>query len=124
MRSPQKFNLYSGHDTEISHLHYGEIKCDSRFFFIPLMTSFLNFPPVTGYYGNSSYLESQRMTSLVDQHVSVISSVSSLRPFPSAYSEVHDPLNILDEPGRKTTGAYFTETETTAGQTGSLKKQE
>ncbi|XP_019964727.2 DNA-binding protein RFX6 [Paralichthys olivaceus] len=67
----------------------------------------------TGYYGNS-YLESQRMTSLVDQHVSVISSVSSLRPFPSAYSEVHDPLNILDEPGRKTTGAYFTETETTA----------
>ncbi|XP_060947891.1 DNA-binding protein RFX6 [Limanda limanda] len=68
----------------------------------------------TGYYGNSSYLESQRMTSLVDQHVSVISSVSSLRPFPSAYSEVHDPLNILDEPGGKTTGAYFTETETSA----------
>uniref|UniRef100_A0A3B4WTZ9 DNA-binding protein RFX6 n=1 Tax=Seriola lalandi dorsalis TaxID=1841481 RepID=A0A3B4WTZ9_SERLL len=60
------------------------------------------------YYGNSSYLDSQRMTSLVDQHVSVISSVSSLRPFPSTYSEVHDPLNILDEPGRKTTGTYFT----------------
>uniref|UniRef100_A0A3B4TIQ7 DNA-binding protein RFX6 n=1 Tax=Seriola dumerili TaxID=41447 RepID=A0A3B4TIQ7_SERDU len=63
------------------------------------------------YYGNSSYLDSQRMTSLVDQHVSVISSVSSLRPFPSTYSEVHDPLNILDEPGRKTTGTYFTEAE-------------
>ncbi|XP_029352939.1 DNA-binding protein RFX6 [Echeneis naucrates] len=67
------------------------------------------------YYGNSSYLDSQRMTSLVDQHVSVISSVSSLRPFASAYSEVHDPLNILDEPGRKTAGAYFTETEPGSG---------
>ncbi|XP_068198787.1 DNA-binding protein RFX6 [Antennarius striatus] len=66
-----------------------------------------------GYY-NSSYLDSQRMTSLVDQHVSVISSVGSLRPFPSTYSEVHDPLNILDEPGRKTTGMYFTEAETGA----------
>ncbi|XP_035474180.2 DNA-binding protein RFX6 isoform X1 [Scophthalmus maximus] len=68
----------------------------------------------SGYYGNGGYLDAQRMTSLVDQHVSVISSVSSLRPFPSAYSEVHDPLNILDEPGRKTTGAYFTEAETGA----------
>ncbi|TMS12478.1 DNA-binding protein RFX6 [Larimichthys crocea] len=67
--------------------------------------------PTGGYYGNSSYLDSQRMTSLVDQHVSVISTVGSLRPFPSTYSEVHDPLNILDEPGRKTTGAYFTEAE-------------
>ncbi|XP_029318659.1 LOW QUALITY PROTEIN: DNA-binding protein RFX6 [Cottoperca gobio] len=67
-----------------------------------------------GYYGNSSYLDSQRMTSLVDQHVSVISTVGSLRPFPSTYSEVHDPLNILDEPGRKTTGAYFIEAETGA----------
>uniref|UniRef100_A0A8D0CXM9 DNA-binding protein RFX6 n=1 Tax=Sander lucioperca TaxID=283035 RepID=A0A8D0CXM9_SANLU len=66
------------------------------------------------YYGNSSYLDTQRMTSLVDQHVSVISTVGSLRPFPSTYSEVHDPLNILDEPGRKTTGAYFTEAETGA----------
>ncbi|XP_035534912.1 DNA-binding protein RFX6 [Morone saxatilis] len=68
----------------------------------------------SGYYGNSSYLDSQRMTSLVDQHVSVISTVGSLRPFPSGYSEVHDPLNILDEPGRKTTGAYFTEAEAAA----------
>lgn len=73
-------------------------------------------PLLTGYYGNSSYLDSQRMTSLVDQHVSVISTVGSLRTFPSTYSEVHDPLNILDEPGRKTTGAFFTEAETGAGQ--------
>uniref|UniRef100_A0A8C4EID0 DNA-binding protein RFX6 n=1 Tax=Dicentrarchus labrax TaxID=13489 RepID=A0A8C4EID0_DICLA len=72
------------------------------------------FPLVAGYYGNSSYLDSQRMTSLVDQHVSVISTVGSLRPFPSGYSEVHDPLNILDEPGRKATGAYFTEAEAAA----------
>lgn len=79
------------------------------------LTSQLSFP-AAGYYGNGGYLDAQRMTSLVDQHVSVISSVSSLRPFPSAYSEVHDPLNILDEPGRKTTGAYFTEAETGAGQ--------
>ncbi|KAJ4921636.1 hypothetical protein JOQ06_027718 [Pogonophryne albipinna] len=67
----------------------------------------------SGYYGNS-YLDNQRMSSLVDQHVSVISTVGSLRAFPSAYSDVHDPLNILDEPGRKTTGAYFIETETGA----------
>lgn len=72
--------------------------------------------PVSGYYGHSGYLDSQRMASLVDQHVSVISTVSSLRPFPSVYSEVHDPLNILDEPGRKTTGAYFTESEPGTGQ--------
>ncbi len=75
-----------------------------------------NFPPVAGYYGNGSYLDSQRMTSLVDQHVSVISTVSSLRPFPSTYSEVHDPLNILDEPGRKPTGAFFTEVEPGTGE--------
>ncbi|XP_024912584.1 DNA-binding protein RFX6 [Cynoglossus semilaevis] len=70
--------------------------------------------PGQGYYGNSSYMDSQRMTSLVDQHVSVISSVSSLRPFTSTYSDIHDPLNILDEPGRKTMGGYFTETDTGA----------
>uniref|UniRef100_A0A668W7A4 RFX-type winged-helix domain-containing protein n=1 Tax=Oreochromis aureus TaxID=47969 RepID=A0A668W7A4_OREAU len=68
-----------------------------------------HFSLSAGYYGNSNYLESQRMTSLVDQHVSVISSVGSLRPFPSTYSEVHDPLNILDEPGRKTAGAFYSE---------------
>lgn len=75
-----------------------------------------HFSLSAGYYGNSSYLESQRMTSLVDQHVSVISSVGSLRPFPSTYSEVHDPLNILDEPGRKTTGAFYSEAENGAGE--------
>uniref|UniRef100_A0A673Y253 DNA-binding protein RFX6 n=1 Tax=Salmo trutta TaxID=8032 RepID=A0A673Y253_SALTR len=54
-----------------------------------------------GYYGNSSYLDSQRLGSIIDQHVSVISSVSSIRSVP-AYGEVHDPLNILDDTGRKT----------------------
>lgn len=83
--------------------------------FVDNRNSMANFPPEAGYYSNSSYLDSQRMTSLVDQHVSVISTISSLRPFQSTYSEVHDPLNILDEPGRKTTGAYFTEANTGAG---------
>ncbi|XP_013886328.1 DNA-binding protein RFX6 [Austrofundulus limnaeus] len=64
-----------------------------------------------GFYGSTSYLTSQRMTSLVDQHVSVISSVGSLRPFPSTFSEVHDPLNLLSDPGRKTTGGFYSETE-------------
>ncbi|KAM3849868.1 DNA-binding protein RFX6 [Diretmus argenteus] len=69
----------------------------------------------SGYYGNSSYLDSQRMTSLVDQHVSVISSVGNLRSFPPTYAEIHDPLNILDpDPGRKTAGSYYAEAETGA----------
>ncbi|CAG5974695.1 unnamed protein product, partial [Menidia menidia] len=67
----------------------------------------------SGYYGG--YLDGQRLTSMVDQHVSVISSVGSLRHFPSRFSEVHDPLNILDEPGRKTTAGFFSEVETGAG---------
>ncbi|KAJ0061212.1 hypothetical protein NL108_013529 [Boleophthalmus pectinirostris] len=58
----------------------------------------------SGYYGNSPCLE--RMTSL-DQHVSVISSVSSLRAFGS-FSEAHDPLNLLGEITRKTTALCFT----------------
>lgn len=45
---------------------------------------------------------------MVDQHVSVISSVSSIRPLPS-YNDTHDPLNILDDSGRKQTGSYYTE---------------
>uniref|UniRef100_M4AMS2 DNA-binding protein RFX6 n=1 Tax=Xiphophorus maculatus TaxID=8083 RepID=M4AMS2_XIPMA len=61
-----------------------------------------------GFYGNGSFLASQRVNPLVDQHVSVISSVGNLRPFSAAFSEVHDPLNILDEPGRKTSGSFFT----------------
>ncbi|XP_061900833.1 DNA-binding protein RFX6 [Entelurus aequoreus] len=69
----------------------------------------------SGYYGNNSYLDSQRMTPLVDQHVSVISSVGSLRStFPATYSEVHDPLNILDEPGRKM-GTFFSDVESITG---------
>nr|XP_057945876.1 DNA-binding protein RFX6 [Doryrhamphus excisus] len=64
----------------------------------------------SGYYSNS-YLDSQRMTPLVDQHVSVISSVGSLRSaFPGTYADIHDPLNILDEPGRRA-GAFFSEVE-------------
>ncbi|KAJ7406709.1 regulatory factor X6 [Willisornis vidua] len=62
-----------------------------------------------GYYGNSiNYSESHRLGAMVDQHVSVISSVSSIRSLPS-YSDIHDPLNILDDSGRKQTGSYYTE---------------
>ncbi|XP_071597191.1 DNA-binding protein RFX6 isoform X1 [Heliangelus exortis] len=62
-----------------------------------------------GYYGNNiSYPEPHRLGTMVDQHVSVISSVSSIRSLPS-YSDIHDPLNILDDSGRKQTGSYYTE---------------
>uniref|UniRef100_A0A8C8GPW3 DNA-binding protein RFX6 n=1 Tax=Oncorhynchus tshawytscha TaxID=74940 RepID=A0A8C8GPW3_ONCTS len=57
----------------------------------------------SGYYGNSGYLDSQRLGSMIDQHVSVISSVSSIRSVPT-YADVHDPLNILDDTGRKPAG--------------------
>ncbi|XP_022518563.2 DNA-binding protein RFX6 isoform X2 [Astyanax mexicanus] len=62
----------------------------------------------SGYYGNSGYGDSQRMGSLIDQHVSVISSVSSIRSVP-AYTDVHDPLNILNDTGRKVAGPYYPE---------------
>lgn len=52
----------------------------------------------------------------VDQHVSVISSVSSLRSY--SFSEVHDPLNILDEPGKKLTGSFFSQADPRAGEHG------
>lgn len=68
----------------------------------------------SGYYGNGTYMDSQRMTSLVDQHVSVISSVSSLRPFAATFSEVHDPLNLLGETMRKSNTAFYSEAEPTA----------
>ncbi|NXD72856.1 RFX6 protein, partial [Eolophus roseicapillus] len=62
-----------------------------------------------GYYGNNiNYPESHRLGTMVDQHVSVISSVSSIRSLPS-YSDIHDPLNILDDSGRKQAGSYYTE---------------
>ncbi|NXT33087.1 RFX6 protein, partial [Pelecanoides urinatrix] len=62
-----------------------------------------------GYYGNNiNYPESHRLGTMVDQHVSVISSVSSIRSLPS-YNDIHDPLNILDDNGRKQTGSYYTE---------------
>ncbi|RXN07458.1 DNA-binding RFX6 [Labeo rohita] len=61
-----------------------------------------------GYYSSSGYVDTQRMGTFIDQHVSVISSVSSIRSV-SAYAEVHDPLNILDDTSRKTTRPYYTE---------------
>uniref|UniRef100_A0A3Q2E9E9 DNA-binding protein RFX6 n=1 Tax=Cyprinodon variegatus TaxID=28743 RepID=A0A3Q2E9E9_CYPVA len=70
-----------------------------------------NFLFAAGFYSNSSFFSGQRVNALVDQHVSVISSVGSLRPFSSTFSEVHDPLNILGEPGRKTAGSFFSEAE-------------
>ncbi|KAB5540054.1 hypothetical protein PHYPO_G00096930 [Pangasianodon hypophthalmus] len=60
----------------------------------------------SGYYGNSGYVDTQRMGSLIDQHVSVISSVTSTRSVP-AYAEVHDPLNILNDTSRKPTTPYY-----------------
>ncbi|KAK7907738.1 hypothetical protein WMY93_016350 [Mugilogobius chulae] len=65
----------------------------------------------SGYYGNSPCLE--RMTSL-DQHVSVISSVSSLRAFGS-FSEAHDPLNLLGEISRKNSSMFYSEAELSTG---------
>uniref|UniRef100_A0A8C7LR99 Regulatory factor X, 6 n=1 Tax=Oncorhynchus mykiss TaxID=8022 RepID=A0A8C7LR99_ONCMY len=70
----------------------------------------------SGYYGNSNYLDSQRLGSMIDQHVSVISSVSSIRSVP-VYGEVHDPLNILDDTGRKTAGPYYTESDSLGSHT-------
>ena len=45
---------------------------------------------------------------MIDQHVSVISSVSTIRSVPS-YADVHDPLNILDDTVRKPAGSYYSE---------------
>uniref|UniRef100_A0A5F8AA61 DNA-binding protein RFX6 n=1 Tax=Macaca mulatta TaxID=9544 RepID=A0A5F8AA61_MACMU len=64
-----------------------------------------------GYYGsNINYPESHRLGSMVNQHVSVISSVRSLPP----YSDIHDPLNILDDSGRKQTSSFYTDTSSPA----------
>ncbi|XP_061669171.1 DNA-binding protein RFX6 isoform X2 [Syngnathoides biaculeatus] len=61
----------------------------------------------TAYYGNGSYEDSQRLAPVVEQHVSVISSVSSpLLLLRSPYSDVHDPLNILDRPTAKNATFY------------------
>ncbi|KAG8510947.1 DNA-binding protein RFX6 [Galemys pyrenaicus] len=60
-----------------------------------------------GYYGNNiNYPESHRLGSMVNQHVSVISSVRSLPP----YSDIHDPLNILDDSSRKQTSSFYADT--------------
>ncbi|XP_017813875.3 DNA-binding protein RFX6 [Papio anubis] len=64
-----------------------------------------------GYYGsNINYPESHRLGSMVNQHVSVISSVRSLPP----YSDIHDPLNILDDSGRKQTSSFYADTSSPA----------
>ncbi|KAM5163414.1 DNA-binding protein RFX6 [Mantella aurantiaca] len=63
-----------------------------------------------GYYGNHlNYSESHRHGSMIDQHVSVISSISSIRPLHS-FNDIHDPLNILEDSGRKQLGSYYTDT--------------
>ncbi|ETE71679.1 DNA-binding protein RFX6, partial [Ophiophagus hannah] len=60
-----------------------------------------------GFYGNNAnYSDSHRFESLVDQHVSVISSVSSIRPLPP-YSDIHDSLCILEDTGRKQGASYY-----------------
>uniref|UniRef100_A0A8C9RWJ5 Regulatory factor X, 6 n=1 Tax=Scleropages formosus TaxID=113540 RepID=A0A8C9RWJ5_SCLFO len=70
----------------------------------------------SGYYGNSSFGDSQRLSSVIDQHVSVISSVSAIRPIP-AYSDVHDPLNILDDTARKPGGSYYSDPQALVSRT-------
>ncbi|XP_062981524.1 DNA-binding protein RFX6 [Elgaria multicarinata webbii] len=63
-----------------------------------------------GFYGNNiNYSESHRLGSMVDQHVSVISSISSIRPLPP-YSDIHDPLSILEDTGRKQGATYYPDT--------------
>ncbi|XP_062926377.1 DNA-binding protein RFX6 isoform X1 [Mobula hypostoma] len=59
-----------------------------------------------GYYSNNNYTESHRLGSMIDQHVSVISSVSSVRSV-TGYNDIHDPLNILDDCGRKHPGSFY-----------------
>uniref|UniRef100_A0A6Q2ZAP7 DNA-binding protein RFX6 n=1 Tax=Esox lucius TaxID=8010 RepID=A0A6Q2ZAP7_ESOLU len=73
----------------------------------------------SGYYGNSGYLDSQRLSSMIDQHVSVISSVSSIRSA-TTYAEVHDPLNILEDAGRKVTGPFYPESDPLACRTSKM----
>ncbi|XP_015356088.1 DNA-binding protein RFX6 [Marmota marmota marmota] len=64
-----------------------------------------------GYYGsNINYPESHRLGSMVNQHVSVISSIRSLPP----YSDIHDPLNILDDSSRKQTSSFYADASSPA----------
>nr|XP_056712195.1 DNA-binding protein RFX6 [Euleptes europaea] len=63
-----------------------------------------------GFYGNNiNYSESHRLGSMVDQHVSVISSIRSLPP----YSDIHDPLSILEDTERKQGASYYTDASIT-----------
>ncbi|XP_052020262.1 DNA-binding protein RFX6 [Apodemus sylvaticus] len=64
-----------------------------------------------GYYGNNiNYSETHRLGSMVNQHVSVISTVRSLPP----YSDIHDPLNILDDSSRKQNNSFYADTASPA----------
>ncbi|KAJ8355893.1 hypothetical protein SKAU_G00186870 [Synaphobranchus kaupii] len=69
----------------------------------------------SGYYGNGGYHDAQRLGSMVDQHVSVISSVSTVRCLPP-YSDVHDPLNILDDASRKSAAPFYTDSPALASR--------
>ncbi|XP_048841504.1 DNA-binding protein RFX6 isoform X3 [Brienomyrus brachyistius] len=69
-----------------------------------------------GYYGTGGYTDPQRLGSVIDQHVSVISSVSSLRSV-HTYSDVHDPLNILDDSGRKPVCSYYSDSPSLVSRT-------
>ncbi|XP_054827645.1 DNA-binding protein RFX6 [Eublepharis macularius] len=63
-----------------------------------------------GFYGNNiNYSESHRLGSMVDQHVSVISSIRSLPP----YSDIHDPLSILEDTERKQGASYYSDASIT-----------
>ncbi|KAJ6651310.1 hypothetical protein lerEdw1_021093, partial [Lerista edwardsae] len=71
------------------------------------------FQARAGFYGNNmNYSESHRLGSMVDQHVSVISSISSIRPLPP-YSDIHDPLSILEDTGRKQGASYYADASIT-----------
>lgn len=79
-----------------------------------MMTSFITITFLsTGFYGNNmNYSDSHRLGSMVDQHVSVISSISSIRPLPP-YSDIHDPLSILEDTGRKQGASYYADASVT-----------
>ncbi|KAH0622250.1 hypothetical protein JD844_024389 [Phrynosoma platyrhinos] len=66
-----------------------------------------------GFYGNNiNYSEPQRLGPMVDQHVSVISSLSSIRSLPP-YNDIHDPLSILEDSGRKQGASYYSDASIT-----------
>ncbi|XP_077593177.1 DNA-binding protein RFX6 isoform X1 [Stigmatopora nigra] len=65
-----------------------------------------------GYYGNIDYTDGQRAAAVVEEERTSLA--SPLLPLPSPYSDVRDPLDILDRPGRKS-GTFFSEVQNAAG---------